>query len=101
MDKAATKRTAITYLRMGNVWEGRVQQRRAGSRQWVALQLPEARHGANAHPAIVARADVVEFCERVQVNQHGGLQHAEVHRRNQALPTGKQFGIRAMLCHCC
>ena len=96
MGDGATDGAAVTHLRVAHVAGGVGQQRHVLGQQRAVLHIHVPGEGTDGD-VVAGIADVRQVGDTTDVDQHAGLGDAQLHHRQQAVATGEELGIVAVL----
>ena len=92
----ATDRAAVTHLRIADVAGRMGEQRHVLGEHRALLDVHVPRHRAD-RDVVAGVADVRQVGQPADVDQHARLGEPQLHERQQAVPTGDELGVLAVL----
>ncbi len=96
MGDRAAECAAVTHLRVADVAGGMGQQRDVLAKEIRCLDVHVAGHGAD-RDLVAFVTDVRQVGEPADVDQHARLGESQLHHRQQAVATGDELGLVAVL----
>ena len=95
MGKAATQRALVADRRVGNMGDGRHQQRRMARDVARSRDLDMPRQRANSQ-GVAGHGDALQFSDLSDIDDQFGRDQPQIHRWHQALAAGEHFGLVAV-----